>query len=177
MTLEQTSYVSQIIAAIAVVGSLIYLGLQVRHAERSQRGMMQQGRADRVSAAVMTFADPDRALLWQKGMAGDAGFTPLEFIQWMMLFRAMLLSGEDSFLQHNAGLLTEDTFETFVTGVRHYMANPGFRASWRLSRNQFGAGFRDFMDTIANETPAAHGADTFSEWKELVHAEMNAVVS
>ena len=47
MTLEQIFYLSQSVASIAVVGSLIYLGLQVRSAERSQRAIMQQGRADR----------------------------------------------------------------------------------------------------------------------------------
>jgi hypothetical protein len=43
MTLERIYYLSQSIASIAVVCSLIYLALQVRHAERSQRGVMQQG--------------------------------------------------------------------------------------------------------------------------------------
>jgi hypothetical protein len=49
MTLEQIFYLSQSVASVAVVGSLIYLGLQVRSAERSQRAIMQQGRADRAS--------------------------------------------------------------------------------------------------------------------------------
>jgi len=47
MTLEQIFYLSQSVASVAVVGSLIYLGLQVRSAECSQRAIMQQGRADR----------------------------------------------------------------------------------------------------------------------------------
>ena len=54
MSLEQVFYLSQSIASIAVVGSLIYLGLQVRSAERSQRAIMQQGRADRSSNASLT---------------------------------------------------------------------------------------------------------------------------
>lgn len=56
MSLEQVFYLSQSIASIAVVGSLIYLGLQVRGADRSQRAVMQQGRADRASKAALTVA-------------------------------------------------------------------------------------------------------------------------
>jgi hypothetical protein len=52
MTLEQIFYLSQSVASVAVVGSLIYLGLQVRSAERSQRAIMQQGRPDRASNAA-----------------------------------------------------------------------------------------------------------------------------
>ena len=35
MTLEEAFYLSQTVASVAVVGSLIYLGLQVRYAERA----------------------------------------------------------------------------------------------------------------------------------------------
>jgi hypothetical protein len=47
MSLEQIFYVSQSIAAVAVIASLLYLAAQVRQAERVQRATMQQGRADR----------------------------------------------------------------------------------------------------------------------------------
>ena len=67
MTLEEIFYVSQSIASLAVVGSLIYLGLQVRYAERSQRGIMQQGRADRTSQASLAMADPVLARFGKRG--------------------------------------------------------------------------------------------------------------
>jgi hypothetical protein len=47
MSLEQIFYVSQSVAAIAVVASIVYLAQQVRQSERIQRAMVQQGRADR----------------------------------------------------------------------------------------------------------------------------------
>ena len=112
MTLEEIFYVSQSVASIAVVGSLIYLGLQVRYAERSQRGIMQQGRADRTSQGSLMLADPVLARIWQKGMAGDSDLTPLEFTQWMLICRSAFLSGEDSFVQHKAGLLAPSAYES-----------------------------------------------------------------
>jgi hypothetical protein len=71
MTLEQIFYLSQSVASVAVVGSLIYLGLQVRSAERSQRAIMQQGRADRASIAALAIASPELARVFQRGVAGD----------------------------------------------------------------------------------------------------------
>ena len=99
MTLEQIFYLSQSIASVAVVGSLIYLGLQVRSAERSQRAIMQQGRADRASNAALAIAHPELARVFQKGVAGDPTLTREELTQWMMMCRALFLSGEDSLLQ------------------------------------------------------------------------------
>jgi hypothetical protein len=61
MTLEQTFFLSQTIAAAAVVISIIYLARQVNQAERVQRAMMQQGRVDRTSKASLTMAHPEMA--------------------------------------------------------------------------------------------------------------------
>ena len=98
MSLEEVFYLSQSIASVAVVGSLIYLGLQARAADRGQRSIMQQGRADRVSKAWLTIASPELAVVWQKGMDADAGMTRTEVTQWLLMCRAAFTSNEDSFL-------------------------------------------------------------------------------
>lgn len=66
MTLEEAFHMSQSIASAAVVGSLIYLGLQVRGADRSRRAMMQQGRADRASKASLALASPELAVVCKR---------------------------------------------------------------------------------------------------------------
>src|SRR5271166_1384321 len=129
MSLEEIFYVSQSVASVAVVGSLIYLGLQVRGAERAQRAIMQQGRADRAAHGAMSAADSDLARVFRKAMAGDPELTRDEFAQWMMICRAMFLSGEDSFLQYKAGQLDRKAFDSYVAGVAFYMRSPGMRAA------------------------------------------------
>lgn len=174
MSLEQVFYLSQSIASIAVIGTLIYLGLQVRGAERSQRALMQQGRADRASQGAMAIADPQLARVFQKGAAGDTGLTREEFTQWMMICRALFLSGEDSFLQHKAGQLDQRAFDSYVAGVHFYMAFPGIRAAWKLSAAQFGSDFRDFVNSTLIKTPVVSGADAYSEWQKLLQAERSS---
>jgi hypothetical protein len=71
MSLEHIFYLSQSIAAVAVIASLLYLAQQVRQAERVQRATMQQGRADRTSQASLATANPELARVFQKGVAGD----------------------------------------------------------------------------------------------------------
>ena len=171
MTLEEVFDVSQIIASAAVVGSLIYLGLQVRYAERSQRGLMQQARADRTSTGSLTVAGPELARIWMKGSAGDTDLTPVELTQWLLLSRSAFLSGEDSILQYKSGLLSRETYDTYVAGVRFYMGRPGFRAAWKIHRMQFGADFRTFADAILNEVPVSPAGDALAEWNALVRAE------
>src|SRR5579863_7507631 len=75
MSLEQIFYLSQSVASVAVIGTLIYLGLQVRAAERSQRAIMQQGRADRAANGALALADAELARVFRKAAAGDSGLT------------------------------------------------------------------------------------------------------
>jgi len=171
MPLEQIFYLSQSIAAVAVVASLLYLAQQVRQAERVQRATMQQGRADRTSQAALAIASPELARVLQKGMAGDAELSHEEFTQWMMICRALFLSGEDSLLQHQAGLLSDAAFDSYVAGVKFYMSTPGFRVAWKLSEDQFGNDFRSFANSILAKMPPARNTDAYSEWRKLLRSE------
>jgi hypothetical protein len=171
VTLETLTNVSQSIASFAVVGSMIYLALQVRFAERSQRGLMQQSRADRAASASLGMAEAAAARIWMKGCAGDSDFDPVEFTQWMLLARAAFLSGEDSVLQYRAGLLSQNTFGTYVAGASHYLAMPGFRAAWKVQRSQFGSEFRSFADQLLRDHPVRPVGDGLGEWNRLVAME------
>ncbi len=174
MTLEQIFYLSQSVASVAVVGSLIYLGLQVRSAERSQRAIMQQGRADRASNAALAIASPELALVFQKGVAGDPTLTREELTQWMMICRALFLSGEDSLLQYKAGQLDRRAYDSYVAGAKYWMASTGMRAAWKLSAAQFGSESRDFGNALLAQVAMAQGADIYSEWQRLLKSELPA---
>ena len=170
MSLEEVFYLSQSIASVAVVGSLIYLGLQVRAADRGQRSIMQQGRADRVTKAWLTIASPERAVVWQKGMDADTGMTRAEVTQWLLMCRGAFISNEDSFLQHQVGALDQASFDSYSAGIRSYMSKVGFRAAWKLLSGQFGREFREFVDAQHAATPISQTVDIYEEWQKTVQA-------
>jgi hypothetical protein len=168
MSLEDIFYVSQSIAAVAVIASILYLARQVRQADRVQRATMQQGRADRAAFNAMALANPELARVFRKGVAGDPNLTRDEFTQWMQMCRAAFLSGEDSFLQHEAGMISDAAFDSYVEGVKFYFAMPGMRAAWTVSEDQFGSGFRAFGRDMLARTAMSRRPDAYSEWQKLI---------
>ena len=176
MSLEQVFYVSQSIAAVAVIASLLYLAQQVRQAERVQRATMQQGRADRTSQASLAAANPELARVFQKGAAGDPELAREDFTQWMLMCRALFLSGEDSFLQHEAGMLSDAAFGSYVAGVKFYFSMPGMRAAWKLTEGQFGSDFRAFGNAMLAQTAVMENADAYSEWRRLLESQAKAPI-
>nr|HLK25252.1 hypothetical protein [Caulobacteraceae bacterium] len=171
MTLADAAAVASIVSSVAVALSLVYLAVQVRQAEKNQRGLMQQGRADRASDAALRLADPQLSAVWNKGRQSPEQLSPEELDQFLMMCRMSFLSAEDSFLQHKAGLMDEAAYKSFAAGVRSLSATfPGLRAGWRMSRAQYGPEFAAFMDAIVS-SDTGPPIDRLALWRKVVELE------
>jgi hypothetical protein len=147
LTLNDIATVAGIVSSAALTVSLVYVALQVRQAEKNQRGLMQQGRANRVDTSLLHIAEPQMASVWTKGSRTPESLAADELERFLMMARATFVSGEDSFLQHKAGLLDEIAFRSFSSGVRGQLAaSPGMRAAWRLLAHHFGPEYAAFVD-------------------------------
>jgi hypothetical protein len=135
---------------------------------------MQQGRADRVSNNSLRMAEPELSNIFRRGRAGDEGLDPGELHQFAMLCRCGFVSGEDSFLQHLSGQLEDAAYHSYVAGVRSLLAAPGLRAMWRMTSQDYGDQYREFMDEILVETRAAPESNRLARWVETVRAEKEA---
>jgi hypothetical protein len=138
MTLEQISYLSQTIAAFAVVVSLIYLAVQVRQTERNQRAMMQQVRTDRGITLSKCFTEPSMAGLMTKLTMDDPELTPQEQAQLMGYVRSLVLNLLDAHALHAMSFLSDEAYERASAGSRWFFAMPWARATWEgITRPQF----------------------------------------
>ncbi len=171
MALSDIATLASIVSSAAVAVSLVYVALQVRQAEKNQRALMQQGRADRAFDGAFRVADPALSGVFNKGMRAPLELSLDELDQFLSICRAAFLSGEDSFLQHRSGLLDGTAYASFVTGMRGYVGAPGLRAAWRLTSHQFGADYAAFVDALVEQAPSPPSADRLAQWRQAVLAD------
>ena len=171
MILPDVAALASIVCSAAVDATLVYVALQVRQAEKNQRALMQQGRADRAWEGAFRVADPTLSSLFYKGMRRPQDLSSGELDQFLSICRAAFLSGEDSFLQHKSGLLDRTAYASFVAGLRGYAGAPGLRAAWRLTSSQYAAEYAAFMDATMASTPRAAGGELLAQWMEVVQSE------
>ncbi|HVY86136.1 MAG TPA: hypothetical protein VG943_13460 [Caulobacterales bacterium] len=164
MMLSDWGALAGIVSAIGVPVSVIYLGLQVRQAEKSQRAMMQQGRATRAHDAAFTLAQADFAALYYKGARTPKELTSEEIDRFMLMCRGALLSAEDSVLQHQSGQLSEEAYLAFAAGVRALVGRSGgLRAAWRLTARNYSPALNELMeDAMRSAKP-----QTAEEFREM----------
>lgn len=153
MTLETFYFIAQIVAALAVVASLIFVGIQVHGNTREQRNSRNRDWAQRVAPYWSDFFNnKELCLATMKANQGAAleELTPYEqFLISMNLMRLM-----DSFLmtyrQAQEGVDDPIVREQVLSRIRGLiMLVPLNRQLWRDQlRGRFEPGFRGFVDEI-----------------------------
>lgn len=115
------------IGGFAIPVSLVYLGLQMRQSGKNQRALMQQGRVARISSAAEAFAVPEIAEAVDRCWDGFVKVSAVRLRQFAYVCRQLVISAEDSFLQHRDGLLTDAACTSLVASMTAYLTSPGVR--------------------------------------------------
>ena len=136
----------ELVGAVAVVVSLIYLSRQVRQNTRALR----TANAATVKQNFQTIA---RSFITDRG-ASDivlralkrGELTPAEQLSAYAWFFDLLKSGELAYSQYLSGDLDEDVWEASLQFFLAYWTTPGLREYWRDRRQAFTPDFRSAMD-------------------------------
>jgi hypothetical protein len=140
MSLEQASYLSQIAGSIAVVVSLIYIGIQL-HQNTAQLKRSESNATLSQSSTFrhMIVTDRDVARLWSAGLRNE----PLEAVD-RLRFESMLTEYTFIALQvwertkiglHPGGVI--GWRRGHRAGLVRYLATPGGRAWWAANHARF----------------------------------------
>jgi len=177
MTLEQLSSASQIVAAVGVIASLVYLALQVRQSEISQRALVLQARTDRGITLSLCFSEPYLGALLAKVIRDEGDLDAAEQAALLGYVRSLALNVLDAQAQNKIGLLNDAGFERALAGARWFFSMPHARATWRLLNVQFTpADVANLNRLIVDPVPLATPIDQVAAGK-AIRAELLAATS
>ena len=154
MSLEQAAYLGQIIAAIAVLGSLVFVGLQIRQNTRFQK----IAAVDALSVAIAAINVP----AMESPALGEALSTATRdwgaatreqrILAHYFLFSYFKLA-ENAWYQRRAGVLEPAQWDGWERMVRMYYHSNGVSSAWwPRRRNAFSQSFQTYLaGTAATE--------------------------
>ena len=172
MTISDLASIGSLVSGVAVLISLVYLALQVRQAEKNQRSLMNQGAVTRGNSSLALFAQPELSDLYARAIGGETDFTSGEVYRLQTIMRISLLSLQDHFVQHRAGLIDQITYDNISGGVHRLFSRTVFRALWADSRMGYAPELRDLVDGFVTDTPLAEPIDLGAQLKARL-AEMH----
>jgi len=163
MTLESLYFLAQIIAALAIVGSLIFVGLQIRANTKEQRFQRAHERAQRVAPAFSDMVNnPELRAVMLKARAGakTPDFTPDELFMLNNQFRRIIESHLITYREMNEGFVDPVVQEPWRKSMYIMFEMPVFRDFWvDVFRAQNHPTFQAYMDGIMNAVEPVKASD------------------
>ncbi len=172
MSLSDLANIGSFVSGIAVVVSLIYLALQVRHAQKTQRALMHQARTERVVNAALTSMQNEIAETVTKIVNSDE-LSPREMLQSYYYMRVQVAVVEDALWQYDAGFLDRESLDTAILNLQRVMLFPAVRAAWVMLRPQLAPVVRDRLDKLVAGSLVAEPWDWAADYKQA-HAQAKA---
>jgi hypothetical protein len=164
MSLTDLANIGSFVSGIAVVISLVYLALQVRHAQKTQRALMHQARTERVVNAALASMQTDIAETVTKIVNGNE-LSPREMLQSYYYMRIQVAVVEDALWQYDAGFLDQESLDTAVLNLQRVILFPAVRAAWLMLRPQLAPVVRGRLDKLVAASLVAAPWDWAADYK------------
>lgn len=149
MSLEQASLVAQIVSAIAVIASLVFVGFQLRSAAAAIRASSSQAHSSSYTQLVASIIDnADFAKIWATGINDPNALREEEWVRFVAYSSALFRLYESSRVQWEHGRLDDEHWHTIQRQAASFSHLPGVKAAWRVRGHWFTPSFRSWFEGL-----------------------------
>ena len=153
ITLEQASYLAEIIGVVVVVISIIYLAIQVKQNTRSMRIQTVHDISSSFKAAQASIAhDKDLADVYHRGVFNYDQLEPLEQLRFNLLVTSIVRVLDELLFQHAEGAVDESMWRGYKTLLEDVFRYPGYQAIWNIRKQQYSKKFQQHIDHFIENT-------------------------
>ena len=151
MTLEHMFYLSQTLAAFAIVGSLFFVGMELRSSNQVNRHrIIEELLADYRAAKTGVANNADVAQVWLSGLSNFAALNPVDRVRFTLIADLFFHTHQSLYLHYCDGRMRDELYEPARSNMTDLLGYPGLQAVWDLRRHHFHSAFRSVVDdTIA----------------------------
>ena len=137
MNWDAIGAIAEMIGGIAVLITLVYLAIQVRHASRIQRQTLLTNQTAHWVANCQTIgAHPELNQAWHKALRG-ADMTREERWQWSILLYGVILDFEEMYHLQKEGYEYEFRWESIQRALRIYLTTPAGKRWWDAAKDLY----------------------------------------
>ncbi|MFM7272598.1 MAG: hypothetical protein ACKO4A_01935 [Gammaproteobacteria bacterium] len=157
MNWEAIGAIAELVGAVGVIASLLYLAGQVRASTRAAAVAAKLESTDLLNKFIdVLIENPELNDLYMRGIAGLDSLTKEEYFRFSnMSFKAFWFFSA-SYFQYQKGTITEDDYYESRTVLRYWLRGPGCRSWWeKIGRLSVSPAFRAFVDAEIRDIGAA----------------------
>jgi hypothetical protein len=149
MSLEQISFAAQVVSAIAIIASLIFVGMQVRQATAAVRNSSSQAHSAIYTQIVSTIIEnADFASIWRRGLTEPSALDEDEWVRFVAYASALFRFYESSRVQWLHEQLNEEHWQTIEGQIKTLGSHPGIQAWWKIRGHWHSSAFVTWFEGL-----------------------------
>ena len=147
LTLSEMAAIAEIIAAIAIVISLIFVGRQLRDNTRATRS----ANTNASWIALQNFylycgSSSESSSVFYKGLTNPSELSREQLAQYIYILHSAVLALQNTHSLAREGSLDLETLESVTNHVLAVRDTPGFNLYWSQRKSFFTERFRNFIE-------------------------------
>jgi len=149
VNLQDWASIAEIVGGIAVIVSLIYVGLQVNDSTSAIRSAAASDATTAMQSWYLEMGKNRQASgVWLNAMTSPKPLPDHDEFQFLMSMHAAILGMQNSYLLSKEGTLDAEFREAVTTAIVAVKDLPGLDRFWRQRRGFFHAGFAEYVDGL-----------------------------
>ncbi len=152
MTLSELGGIGEFVGALAVLVSLVYLATEIRRNTMATRLATLQsalGTFQQVLDAPARDAELSRII--RVGMIDSSQLTEDESTRLVYWLSSALRQAENTFVQHQAGMLDDKSWAARAHQLRNLFSSPTVLKLWASESEGYHEDFRDWVDSLPKD--------------------------
>jgi hypothetical protein len=154
MNWEMLSAIGQVVAAVGVILSLIYLAIQIREQNKERRragiNLLTAQWSDLVRTAQ---ENREFAVMFLRGMQSFQSLDAADKLRISAFFTRYTRNCEGMFIYYRDGALEEALWDEVERTMNDYFAYPGVKEWWATRKHWLTDEFRAVVEAIIAENP------------------------
>lgn len=152
MNWSAVNALAQVVAAVGVILTLVYLAMQIRQNTRAIRRSAYQELLNYITNVnLMLTGDRELCVLSIKARAGLGELDEADQMRLLVWFGTVFRHYQNAFNLYREGVITFEQWESMSTPLTRHLQTQGGRDMWDVVRSGFLPAFQDMVDGRLNE--------------------------
>jgi hypothetical protein len=161
MSWEALGTIAEIVSAVAVVVSLIYVATQIRHNTRQMRVAAHDGTNRDLRQLTRTILTSRLTGVMTRGCEDPDSLDDDQKLEFAYLMFDLFKAFENLHYHYLHGTLGDDAWRGWVQFIKQYAIAPGAQRYWSVRREIFASDFRDLIDGFDPAADVKRVGDVF----------------
>ena len=154
MTMLEWGALGELVGGVAIIVSLLYIGLQIKQSTAASHAAANQSFSAQFADMILAISKPELRDIFWRGITGLKNLQGSENAAFMVLMAAIFRTYETFYFERAEGRFRSQMWDGYTAQLIDLYDNDGVREYWALRKHQFSDEFDSFLESQSSMVEA-----------------------